>query len=335
MLQKNAALNPGCESAFSFAPSNIALIKYWGKRDELLRLPGNDSISISMGHLGAEARISITNSSDHVFTLNNKQLAPDSNIARRTSQWLDAIIANDKLKFSVAITMNIPLGAGLASSACWFAAICKATARLFAWNISNKQLSILARLGSGSACRSIESGFVHWHAGEDPNGMDSYAENLNITWPELCVGVVMVDAKEKKVNSTEAMRSSVETSPLYSSWASESCNAKEKLLAALSVNNFSVFGEVAENNAIAMHNIIETSDPRISYSLPGTVTVKNKVRQIRDNGVGVYFTQDAGPNIKLLFLNKDQHLLERVFPGLIVVSPFAHNYNSITVSASS
>ena len=309
-------------SATKFAPSNIALIKYWGKRNNDLRLPCNDSISISLGDLGAIATISQNKLNHDQIKFNKSPMPKHGKIVMRTSKWLNTILGLHRIYFDISIEMNIPLGAGLASSACWFASLTLALNELFSWQLSCNQLSILSRLGSGSASRSIDSGFMHWHAGNNDDGRDSYATKLNTTWPELCLGIVMIDQLQKKIDSTSAMDRCAATSPLFASWPESASAHRLELLKALEEKNFTAFGQVAEKNAELMHRTIQASIPSINYSLTETQKAKEKIISMRNSGTEIYFTQDAGPNLKAIFLKKNIAQVESLFPGIILVKPF-------------
>jgi diphosphomevalonate decarboxylase len=152
---------------YAFAPSNIALCKYWGKRDEELNLPVTASLSISLGRLGSTTKLSLRPDSD-VVRLDKKELAPDSPFARRIGAFLDLFRRDAGMYFEVEAVNTIPTAAGFASSASGFAALVTALDELFGWELDKRELSILARLGSGSACRSLHHGFVEWRAGTRP-----------------------------------------------------------------------------------------------------------------------------------------------------------------------
>lgn len=157
----------------AFAPANIALCKYWGKRDTTLNLPLTSSLSISLGKKGATCTVQLSDQLQDICILNGKTLAVDSKFSTRITQFLDLFRPCEKMFFHVNSQMNIPLAAGLASSACGFASLVLALNDFFGWKLSQQELSILARLGSGSACRSLVQGFVEWQAGLRADGMDS------------------------------------------------------------------------------------------------------------------------------------------------------------------
>lgn len=219
--------------------------------------------------------------------------------------------------------MNIPVAAGLASSACGFASLVSALNQLFDWQLTKRELSILARLGSGSAARSLWSGFVEWHAGVHDDGMDSYAEPLNFACPQLRVGILSISDAQKPLSSRIAMQRTVETSILYDNWPTKVAGDMLKLKQALSDKNFSLLGETSESNALAMHATMLSSWPPVCYFLPETIAAMQQVWDLRQReGLEIYFTEDAGPNLKLLFLEKDREQVQRHFPQVEVVKVF-------------
>src|SRR5690606_6915553 len=153
--------------------------------------------------------------------------------------------------------------AGLASSACGFASLVSALNDLLDWKLAKRDLSILARLGSGSAARSLWMGFVEWHAGVQADGMDSYADALPFEWPELCIGILALSDKEKPISSREAMQRTVSTSVLYNSWPKKVLQDMIIIKQALQVKNFSLLGGTAESNALTMHATMLSSWPPI------------------------------------------------------------------------
>lgn len=310
-------------SAKVFAPSNIALCKYWGKRDQELNLPMTSSLSISLGTRGATTELKIIDDNRDRIFLNKEKIDIFSLFGKRLLEFLSLFRKKNHPHFEINIQTNIPIAAGLASSACGFAAFVQVLNIFFGWELPKKELSILARLGSGSASRSIWHGFVEWHAGFREDGMDSYGESISTTWPELCVGLLILDEKEKSLSSREAMQRTLTTSSLYSAWPEKVTKDLFLLKQAISVQDFELLGKIAESNAITMHATMLSAWPPITYYLPETISAMQKIWQIRRDGLSLYFTQDAGPNLKLLFLKKDQHHVQQHFPSLEVIQVFA------------
>jgi diphosphomevalonate decarboxylase len=316
-------LIPQQEYATSFASSNIALCKYWGKRNVDLNLPVTSSLSISMSHLGAACKISLADAAQDQIYLNEDPMGYNTIFYQRLVEFLDLFRPTQDTTFNIYTKTNIPVGAGLASSACGFAAAVMALNGFFEWDLTAEEMSILARLGSGSACRSIYDGFVLWQAGHDPNGMDSFAQQLNYTWPELRVGMLVVDARQKSITSRDAMQATVESCPFYSSWPEVVANAIDLTKDALDHKDFWLLGATAEANALAMHALMLATTPPIIYSQAATLDYMQLVWRARSEGLGVFFTQDAGPNLKLLFLAKDEAKVKELFKEVEIVAPFA------------
>ena len=307
----------------AFAPSNIALCKYWGKRNAQLNLPINSSLSVSLGNLGTQTSIQWSETRDRVW-LNGVLQEEDSVFARRISAFLDLFrtaFSNDC--FEVRTENNIPTAAGLASSASGFAALVLALDDLAGWGLDRKRLSMLARLGSGSASRSVYDGFVQWDAGLDEAGMDSFAERLPVEWPEFRIGVMEVSAERKPVGSRDGMNRTVETSTLYASgWRIQSAIDLEQIRSALEVFDFTRLGEAAERNALSMHATMLSAWPPLLYLQPASIELIHKVQRVRQAGLEVYLTMDAGPNVKLLFLEKSESDVCEAFPEVQVIRPF-------------
>ena len=312
------------EKATAFAPANIALVKYWGKRDKGLNLPVTDSLSIDLGNLGTTT--TVEPSDRDIVILNGKQLAQDDAFAIKVIDFVSLFrnalnqAATNQPALAITTENNIPTGAGVASSASGFAALTKALDQFFGLALAGRELSLLANLGSGSASRSIFKGFVYRHAGTDPDGMDSCSEPLPYTWPELKIGLVTVSAKAKRVSSREGMERTVATSPLYKQWPQQVKEDMEKVLTAIKEKDFELLGATAESNALTMHKCIQASVPPINYFEPETVAIINKVQELRKNGLPLYLTIDAGPNVKLLYLEQDEDKVKRQFPDMQVVN---------------
>ena len=325
----------------AWAPSNVALCKYWGKRDVILNLPVTSSLSLALGNKGAFTQIKQEGTSDS-YIVNGKPISLASTFARRLQNFLNLFRPQGAYYF-VNIDTNVPIAAGLASSACGFASLVQALNQLYDWRLSKKDLSILARLGSGSASRSLFTGFVEWKRGESYDGMDSYSVQLKDIWPELRVGMLVFTTQTKTITSTAAMQHTVNTSPLYDSWPQRITQDLAELKLALAQKDFVKLGQVAEVNALAMHELMRAAQPPIVYSLSETKAAMEKIRELRLADIPIFFTQDAGPNLQLLFLAEHEPVVLRVFPELDVILPFVDssvqqvvlvNENDVEVGAS-
>ncbi|MGD9153230.1 MAG: diphosphomevalonate decarboxylase [Gammaproteobacteria bacterium] len=320
ILNKQYGALPRNKEGEAFAPSNIALCKYWGKRDVNLHLPVTSSLSVSLGDKGVQTCITLSEGNCDVIKLNNEILEQDSVFAKRIIKFLN--LFRGDLYFAIETFNNIPVGAGLASSAAGFAALVCALDKLFGWGLDKKQLSILARLGSGSACRSLWQGFVQWHAGSAKDGMDSFAECLPYSWPDLTLGLLTLSTEIKSISSREAMQRTVNTSRYYKLWPDQVRDDLQSLIAAIKQQDFNLLGKTAEANAMAMHSLMLTSHPAILYSTSETIETIKQIWKLRSSGVNVYFTQDAGPNLILLFLKQDIAKIKQEFSQVEMVLPF-------------
>jgi diphosphomevalonate decarboxylase len=305
----------------AWAPSNVALCKYWGKRDIELNLPVTSSLSISLGNKGAFTQIKQEGEIDN-YIVNDVAIDLASNFAVRLQNFLN-LFRPHGAHYLVKVDTNVPIAAGFASSACGFAALVQALNQLYDWRLNKKDLSILARLGSGSACRSLYEGFVEWQKGASYNGMDSYGTRLEYIWSELRVGALVISTQEKPISSTAAMQHTVNTSSLYNLWSEQSAQDLAAIKLALARKDFLMLGQTAENNACIMHSLMQSAQPPIVYALPETLEAVEKVQELRLAGIPIFFTQDAGPNLQLLFLAEHEPVILHVFPELDVVLPFA------------
>lgn len=322
ILQKQWQAPPKQAKGVGYAPTNIALCKYWGKRDVELNLPITGSLSIALPNKGAFTTLTLHAHPDDKIILNGQPIEASSPFYQRTEAFLALFRPTDAWHVQIDIKMDVPANAGLASSACGFASLVSALNDLLGWELNKRSLSILARLGSGSAARSFWNGFVEWHAGVQSDGMDCYAGPLPFEWPELRIGIVMVDVHEKPISSREAMQQTVNSSVLYANWPRKVAQDLIIMKQGLHTKNFSLLAGAAESNALTMHATMLSSWPPICYFLPDTIAVMQKIWSLRKEGLEIYFTEDAGPNLKLLFLEKNTTQVLAHFPSLDINAVF-------------
>lgn len=286
------------------APANIAFIKYWGKKNEALRIPASSSVSMNLSEAYTITSVEFDRNfvKDEIYIDGEKQEGVEES---RISKHIDLIrkIVKFKSFAKVVSKNNFPKGAGIASSASGFAALTVATAHALELNLSEKELSILARMGSGSACRSIPDGFVEWKTGEKSE--DSYAYSLyRPDYWDIYDLIAVVSEKSKKVSSTEG-HAIAESSPFYKSRIKGMKNKVSEIKKALGNKDFTKFGEILEAEAISMHAVMMTSKTPLFYWLPKTLDIILAVREWRDSGLEAYFTIDAGPNVHIICQGKD------------------------------
>ncbi|KKS50818.1 MAG: Diphosphomevalonate decarboxylase [Candidatus Gottesmanbacteria bacterium GW2011_GWA1_42_26] len=290
--------------ATAVAPSNIAFIKYWGRKDEVLRLPENGSLSMNLSGLQTTTTVEFSPQFTEDYIEINGIREP--NEGSRAIKHLDRVRALAKIadKAKVVTKNNFPIGTGLSSSASGFAALTVASAKAAGLNLSEKELSILARQGSGSACRSIPDGFVEWLDGDTSDA--SYAVSLYPPdyWDLIDV-VAVVSEGRKDVPSSEGQKL-VSTSPFF---PVRKAHIQEKLALCkkiLAEKNFTNLGELMEAEALEMHAVMLTSKPSLIYWTPGTLTIMKLTKKWRAEGISVYFTINTGQDIHLICESKTQ-----------------------------
>lgn len=281
------------------AHANIALIKYWGKRDEKLALPMNSSLSLTLDCFYTETEVVFDKNIDgDVFYLNGD--IQDKSSTNKISRFLDLFRDAAKINTSAEVkSVNyVPTAAGLASSASGFAALAAAANIASGLNLNKRDLSIYARQGSGSATRSIYGGFVEWQKGTSSD--DSYAIPIDDANWDIGMIIVIVNSDKKEVSSREGMKRTVKTSPFYKGWVESIEEDLEGIKGAIKNRNLEHMGIIAERNALKMHGTMLGANPPFSYWEPGTIVAMEIVRKLRKEGVPCYFTMDAGPNVKII-----------------------------------
>lgn len=296
-------MNMNAESgrAQAMAHANFALVKYWGKRDAALNLPDVGSISITLDALWTQTTVELDASLDRDrFELDGRAGAPGT---ERVSALLERLraIAGVSTPAHVTSQNNFPTGAGLASSASGFAALVTAADRAYGLGLPRSKLSELARIGSGSAARSIFGGYVEMHRGERSDGGDSIAEPLADAddWP-LEVVIAVSDRGRKSVGSTEGMQRTARTSPFYDAWVDHQPADLALARSAIAAHDFDALAEVSEASALAMHGLAMSARPGLLYFNATTMECLHRVRRLRTEGTPVFFTVDAGPQVKAI-----------------------------------
>ncbi|QNP74722.1 diphosphomevalonate decarboxylase [Streptomyces roseirectus] len=291
-------------SATAVAHPNIALIKYWGKRDEQLMVPCADSLSMTLDVLPTTTTVHLAPEApaDSV-TLDGSPARGEAR--QRVVGFLDLLRERaGRAEPAVVDTRNAaPTGAGLASSASGFAALALAGAAAYGLALDRTALSRLARRGSVSAARSLFGGFAICHAGPgsgEAADLGSYAEPVAAPAFDPALVIALVDPGAKAVSSRSAMRRTVDTSPLHRAWAASCAADLAELRAALPRGDLDAVGEIAERNALGMHATMLAARPAVRYLSPATVSVLDGVLRLRADGVPAYATMDAGPNVKVL-----------------------------------
>lgn len=308
--------------ARAYAHTNIALVKYWGKRaqgsaqERALNLPATGSLSLTLDRFGTDTSVTLDkDATEDRASLDGKAL--EGKERERISRFIDLVRADVGVETRVVVESrnDVPTAAGLASSASGFAALAVAASRAFGQNLDVTALSELARKGSGSAARSLIGGFARLERGERDDGHDCVAHAIT-TSPSLDLRLLVVRCAEgrKKVGSTVGMNSTMETSPYYRAWCETHASDLDTATSAIASGDFSAVGTTMEHSTLKMHASALAAQPGLWYFAPATVAVMTAVRDSREAGdVECYFTMDAGPHVKVLCRAEDaERLSERL-----------------------
>lgn len=297
------------------AHTNIALVKYWGKKDPALIIPQTDSLSLTLDRFYTTTTVEFDPSLDADQVVIDQTPATPK-VAQRVSGLLDLVRQqSDQTAFArVASVNNVPMAAGLASSASAFAALAAAASWAAGMHPSRRDLSRLARRGSGSATRSIYGGLVEWHAGH--NDATSFAEPVT---EEVDFGLemmaILLDTRQKKVGSRAGMQVAVETSPYYPAWREVVAKDMVAIKKAIAAKDVNAIGHIAQTNAMRMHALNLAADPGFTYFNAATLQAINAIDDLRQAGLNCYYTMDAGPNVKVIYDAKDcQRLSQALTP---------------------
>jgi diphosphomevalonate decarboxylase len=304
------------------ATPNIAVVKYWGKRDNVLNIPNNGSISVTMGNsLRTMTTVEFDSSLQSDQLLLNGKPAQDKETARAT-KVLDAVRAAAKMKTraKIASTNNFPTAAGIASSASGFAALACAGADAAGLKCASRELSIFARLGSGSACRSVLGGFVEWKPGSKKDGTDSFAVQIAPAshWSELRNVIAITNPERKKTGSAEGMEITTKTSGLYA----ERVKTRPKILSlmrrAILACDLPSFLELTMRESSHMHAVMLDSFPPIMYLNDVSREIIYAVHEFNESHGKIVagYTFDAGPNAHVYTDEAHASEVEKMLRGI-------------------
>jgi diphosphomevalonate decarboxylase len=289
--------------ATAIANPNIAFVKYWGKADDALNLPANPSLSMNLAALTTVTTVEYRPGLQGDTVTIGDRLATGQALARVVSH-LDRVraMAGIEQRACIASRNDFPAGTGLASSASAFAALSLAATRAAGLHLSEDALSRLARLGSGSACRSVPAGFTLWEGDRDET---SYARQIASPdhWA-LCDLVAIVTHEHKPVGSHDG-HALAPTSPFHRARLAVVPDLLTTVESGIRERDLRAMGPSIELDALAMHGVMMTSRPSLLYWQPATLLVMRAVRSWRREGLEVYATIDAGPNVHCLCLGAD------------------------------
>lgn len=299
--------------ATAIANSNTALIKYWGKKNEEEIIPMNNSISITTDALSTTTTVEFSDDfTRDEFKLNGKKQAgtPFTRVENHLTLLRKIVQVDSKAK--VHSNNNFPTAAGLASSASGFAALTYAAANALGLDKDLKELSMISRQGSGSSCRSFYGGYVEWIA-KDEKG-DSFAIQLaDENWFDVRDIVVVLKSPERKLNTREAMKLSMKTSPFFSTRIETIEENLSKIRKAIESKDFTLLGKIAEMDCLSMHSVAITSDPPLIFWTPETVKVMHFVEALRNEDLEAYYTIDTGANMHILTKPKyEKEIIQRL-----------------------
>lgn len=287
--------------ASAIAQPNIALIKYWGKQDVAGNLPAVGSLSITLDSLETRMAVKFDDGLDGDTLQVNGE--PVDRMLPRVSRCLDNLLGSKRSPAVIESNCNFPIAAGLASSASSFAALVVAASR--AANLQTDTLSLARAAGqaSGSAARSLYGGFVELRLIEEKRAPDIAVASIldGDAWP-LQVIVAITAKGEKSISSGDAMNLSSTSSPFYASWLEHQDHDLEVARAAVRDRNFSALAAISEHNCLKMHSVMWASRPPVVYWNKATLACMETVRQLQQDGVPVFFTIDAGPQVKAVCL---------------------------------
>lgn len=303
------------------ASSDIALVKYWGKKDEVLRLPENGSVSIILDGLDTVTTVEFNEAfSEDQVAIQGKDIPSDSREAKRVAKHLDRIrtLAQVSTKAKVVSQNTFPRGTGLSSSGSGMAALTYAATKALGLSLSEKELSILSRQASGTACRCASSGFVEWLDGDTSE--TSYSKSIFPAdhWDIRDV-VAVVDEGQKKISSTEG-HTTAQSSPFFEVRQNRIGQKISDVKAAIGQKDFTTLGAIVEAEALEFHSILLTSKVPLILWYPGTVQVMNEVQALRTEGVECYFTINTGFNVHVLTLPEYQQQVQERLQSLSLVT---------------
>ena len=292
-------MNKMNSTASAISHPNIAFIKYWGNRDDALRLPANGSVSMNLSALFTKTTVTFRDDlRADCLTINGKEISGAA--LARAAAFMDEVRRFKPAAGFAEIQSenNFPMGAGIASSAAAFSALALAASAAAGLNLKENELSRLARKGSGSACRSVPDGYCEWLAGE--GDADSYAVSIAPAshW-DLTDLIAVISEEHKKVGST-AGHAAAFTSPFQSERVKTAPDRVRACREAILKRDFSALAAVSEQDMIMMHGVMMTQDPPLFYWEPASVRLIKAVREWRSAGLPCFATLDAGPNVHVI-----------------------------------
>ena len=306
--------------------ANIAIIKYWGKKDAKKMIPATSSISLTLNDMFTETEMEFISDEDIKISVEKEMKNGDykdkfSNMAdlfylngelqdsvhtEKISKVVDLFRENRSQKVKISTTNNMPTAAGLSSSSSGLSAVIKACNELFGKNYTQSELAQISKFGSGSSSRSFFGPIAAW----DKDTGEIYEVRTDL---KLAMIVLVLNENKKEISSRNGMELCAKTSTYFDEWVKQSEIDFVNMKKYLAENDFEKVGILTEENALRMHKTTETANPPFTYFNEKTYEAMDFVKNLRNNGEKCYFTMDAGPNVKVLCLEEDLERLAGIF----------------------
>lgn len=284
--------------SYSLGYANIALVKYWGKKSKDPVLPYNPNISLRLDNLLSKTKIEKNDNNVDEFYINDEKQSQEE--VDKMIKFISKFTPTEREAITIRSYNTVPTAAGLSSSSSGTMALVLACNEYFKLNKTTKELVEIAKEGSGSSCRSFYK-LAAWLE-------DGSVEELECSL-DFGMMVLVVNEDRKKISSRVAMERCVQTSTIFDAWVEKAKGDFVLMKEALKESDFEKIGEITESNALAMHGTTSTSTPSFSFLTEESHMAMDIVKELRSKGYRCYFTMDAGPNVKVLYLREDQDKL--------------------------
>lgn len=286
--------------SYSVGYANIALVKYWGKKSKNPVLPYNPNLSLRLDNLYSKTKIEKSKNNENEFYINDEKQSLEE--LNKIMNFIQKFVPNINEKITIKSYNTVPTAAGLSSSSSGTMALVLACNKYFNLQKTTKELVQISKEGSGSSCRSFYK-------------MASWLENGEVEEIkcdlDLSMMVLVVDENRKKISSREAMERCVTTSTNFNDWVEAAKIDFEEMKIAIKENDFSKIGEITERNALYMHSTTKYATPSFSFLTDDSYKAMELVKNLRNEGLECYFTMDAGPNVKVLYLKENHEKIYR------------------------
>lgn len=284
--------------SYSLGYANIALVKYWGKKSKDPVLPYNPNISLRLDNLLSKTKIEKNNNNVDEFYINDEKQSQEE--VDKMIKFISKFTPTEREAITIRSYNTVPTAAGLSSSSSGTMALVLACNEYFKLNKATKELVEIAKEGSGSSCRSFYK-LAAWLE-------DGSVEELECSL-DFGMMVLVVNEDRKRISSRVAMERCVQTSTTFDAWVEKAKSDFVLMKEALKEADFEKIGGITESNALAMHGTTSTSTPSFSFLTEESYMAMDIVKELRSKGYRCYFTMDAGPNVKVLYLREDQDKL--------------------------